>query len=59
MKKKTYIQPNIKWMTMEDNLMAAASIQTDSKNKMDVDENETSEGGGAKENTFSTTSVWD
>lgn len=58
--KKNYIQPNIKCMIMEEeNLMAASFNASTTGNKtIDVEETETEEGSGAKDNTWNTTSEW-
>lgn len=61
MKKKNYIQPNIKSLTVEEDLMAASfeNVNTNGKNNIDADSNPTDQDGGAKDNTWHTTSVWD
>lgn len=60
MKKKKYIQPNIKSLTMEEDLMAAISGgESNGKNPVEVEPGESGEEGGAKDNTWHTNSVWD
>ena len=59
--KKNYIQPDIKCIIMEEENLMAASFNADTNGKIsiDVEETETEEGGGAKGNTWNTTSEWD
>ncbi len=62
MKKKNYIQPDIKWITTSEEGLMAASITgttTDGQTKVEVDPYPTDQEGGAKDNTWHTTSVWD
>lgn len=62
MEKKNYIQPEIKWIVAEENLMAASlngSTTDGTKGDVTVDPDPTDQEGGAKDNTWHTTSVWD
>lgn len=62
MEKKQYIQPEIKSLTVEENLMAGSvtGSQTDGKNNVDCNNEATNQDAGAKENTWANTpSVWD
>lgn len=62
MEKKNYIQPDIKWITTSEEGLMAASINgttTDGLKDVDVNPEATDQEGGAKDNTWHTTSVWD
>ena len=62
MEKKLYIQPEIKSLTVGEDLMAASieSVNTNGQNDIDYDSGATDQDGGAKENTWANTpSVWD
>lgn len=57
--KRNYIQPEIKWITAEDNLMIISNATTDgSENDIEVNTEGTNQEGGAKGNTWNTTSKW-
>jgi hypothetical protein len=58
--KKNYIQPEIKWITAEDNLMNISNATTDgSEDDIEVNTEGTNQPGGAKGNTWNPTSEWD
>lgn len=60
MEKKNYIQPNIKCLIVQEDLMAALSGgETNGNNTITINPEETPEEGSAKDNTWHTTSVWD